>query len=147
KQAGFTMIELVMVIVILGILAAFALPRFADLGADARASTVQAVYGSVRSASAIAHAAFLVKNNPDLDEVTFEGATVDIVNGYPAGTATGIVAALELNAADFDTDTSTVGTVIISPASAASATNCNVTYVAAADGEQPTITIDVDNCN
>jgi MSHA pilin protein MshA len=47
KEKGFTLIELVMVIVILGILAAFALPRFADLGGDARASVFQGAVGFI----------------------------------------------------------------------------------------------------
>ena len=55
KQKGFTLIELVMVIVILGILAAFALPRFADLGGDAREASIKGAQGAVKSASAIAH--------------------------------------------------------------------------------------------
>ena len=43
KQQGFTLIELIMVIVILGILAAFAIPKFANLGADASHSTIHGV--------------------------------------------------------------------------------------------------------
>ncbi|BBP04000.1 hypothetical protein TPL01_16210 [Sulfuriferula plumbiphila] len=56
-QAGFTLIELVVVIVILGILAAVALPKFIDLTGDASNSAVQGVAGALASASAINYAA------------------------------------------------------------------------------------------
>lgn len=49
KQSGFTIIELVMVIVILGVLAAFALPKFADLASSARVATLEGIAGAMRS--------------------------------------------------------------------------------------------------
>jgi MSHA pilin protein MshA len=55
-RKGFTLIELVMVIVILGILAATALPRFVDLSSKARENAAKGVLGSIRAAVAIRYA-------------------------------------------------------------------------------------------
>lgn len=56
-QRGFTLIELVMVIVILGVLAAVAIPKFVDLQVEARAAALQGVVGGINSASAVNYAA------------------------------------------------------------------------------------------
>ena len=134
KEKGFTLIELVMVIVILGILAAFALPRFADLGGDARASSLQGALGAVRSASAIAHSQALASDVVNGD-ITLEGTTVTLVNGYP--NASGIVAAAQLSDEyDVTPDPITDETAQIT----VTAGTCSFSYTPAAADGAPTIT-------
>ncbi len=150
KQTGFTLIELVMVIVILGILAAFALPRFADLGQEARAASIQGAAGAIKSAAAIAHAQCVVDNacNAGIAASTtnLEGTAIAMRFGYPAATAAGIQAATQIAATDYTVVT--VGTALVFRAiGAATPASCQVSYTPpAAANNAPVIATTVTAC-
>ncbi|WP_120993050.1 pilin [Stutzerimonas urumqiensis] len=145
QQSGFTLIELIMVIVILGILAAFALPKFADLSGDARLSAMQGALGSVKSASSIAHSYALAKSSTG--NITLEGTEITMVNKYPAPTAAGIGAAAQLSTSDFAFDTDTADTLIVQ---AKNKPACSFSYKMASGDTAPTVTstaLTSTNCN
>jgi len=137
KQGGFTLIELVVVIALLGILAAFAIPRFASLEREARSATTQGLSGSVRSAAAMAHGLFLATG---ATPVNMEGNNIVIVNGYPdAATiadtladSTGFTVTTAAGVTTFDKD--------------GAGGSCEVTYTEAVVNNPPSIAVDTSGC-
>jgi MSHA pilin protein MshA len=157
-QKGFTLIELVIVITIIAILAAVALPRYVAMQRDARAAKMQAVYGAVRSAAALARArceldmaaspvgtCTSVGGTADMD-----GLAITMLNRYPTANAAGIIASASLLAADgltISAGGAVAGSIItIQAVGATAAVNCQVSYTAPAAGVPPGIAIDVSNC-
>ena len=144
RQQGFTLIELVIVIVIIGILAAIALPKMTDLAGNARAATIKGVTGSLASANtAIYSAAQIANQGGATGTVNACGTTgINTVYGYAADTTELLKCVGLAPAADFNTATANT----ISHSGATTPASCNVVYVPATATAQPGYTVTVTGC-
>lgn len=131
RQHGFTIIELIVVIVVLGILAATAIPRFANIGVEARIATMQGVAGSMNAAKEVVRAKWYAAGSTSLGTVTAVDTTSIAVTtgtgqyaGYP--TAPGMTSALSVSGGIVCADNGTVTTC-----NPTGFTACTVTYTAA----------------
>ncbi len=134
KQSGFTLVELIVVIAILAILAALAIPRYVNLVSQARIATVVAMAGSLRAASGIHHAKFLIA-----------GTAPNISNGfgYPDYSATGIGAAVNYSTSLY---TFVPGTATTKSSFEVNGATCAATYLQATATAPPVIETLIDGC-
>jgi MSHA pilin protein MshA len=152
KQKGFTLIELIIVIVILGILAVTAAPRFIDLQADARAKTLEGVKAALQGASQLVYAKAAIAGQQTSATATTtlsSGVTLATVYGYPSAVAiTGasdaeaeVAKFVDLSPGDFDiTDPTTPATsFIIAFTGKTVADACYVVYTTAASASVPPV--------
>ena len=137
RDSGFTLVELVVVIVIMGVLAAFAVPRFSNMSAEARAASVEAQFGSARSAGALAHSLSLTQQIGPSAPVTMEGAAVTMINRYPD--APGVITSANLDTINFQTLPIFGNLVLLVWANDTPGwTSCGFAYIRAVPGSAPT---------
>ncbi|MGF1865690.1 type II secretion system GspH family protein [Enterovibrio norvegicus] len=142
RQGGFTLIEMIVVIVILGILAVTAAPKFLNFQDDARTAALQGLKGAIDGANGI------VYGRAAIDGATTGAATVSDIatmNGYPDGTAAGIgEAVVGLNSGDWNPNWGTATTAAqftFSGGTFAATEECVVFTPAVNAGDAPTVVI------
>lgn len=159
KNQGFTLVELVIVIVILGILAVTAAPKFLNLSGDAKASTLQAVKASIESANAQVYAKAIIASKQNAATHSTTNPAINLVYGYVDSTADELTKVLDLSTTDWIIAQGVANTVLnitendvtVRPATSNAPTTaadaCVLIYKKSADaGVKPVIDLRTNGC-
>lgn len=162
KQNGFTLIELVVVIIILGILAVTAAPKFINLQSDARKSTLSGIEAALKGANSLVYSKAVIQGKEKVDGDTTENidttgdGTADLIGayGYVKGTASEVADVLDVSADEWTVakpstaDVSGANVIIHAESFAPTKdSKCFVEYTeAASPGASPTYKVVDDNC-
>ena len=155
SESGFTLIELVVVIVILGILAAFAVPRFVGMQDEARTSTVKGLKGSLHGAAALAHAKLLANQtepNNNAYNQTIQGQDVEFAanSTWPSASMDGIGSMIQdLSGFKNSTSCTDLSTPCIKfyPQGVTSSSDCYVEYSIASGDDAPSYANNTSDCS
>lgn len=154
KAKGFTLIELIIVIIILGILAVTAAPKFIDIQGDARKSVRTALVGSIKSALTIGNAKAAIAGVTADGQVEINSTFIAIDNGFPAvaaaagadgttGKGYNLLELIDLSGIS----SAPANTTTTSPITITLASDCTVTITASAGAGQAPAIGGLDTCN
>ncbi|WP_088329620.1 prepilin-type N-terminal cleavage/methylation domain-containing protein [Lacimicrobium sp. SS2-24] len=149
---GFTLIELIIVIVVLGILAVIAAPKFLDISADARIASLEALKGNMRSASDLVNYKARIENKTDCSTdptIDVGTETITLRCGYPCPHPSGIARAV---ATDDPFEWiggncgGQLGAIDVRISNAPDPANCKIRYTSAREDRAPTFIATTDGC-
>lgn len=144
-SSGFTLIELVIVITIIGILSALAFSRYIDIQTQARIAKAQAIYGAIRTAAILANSVCVLDVagvspiptcTATAGTANMTGVAVAMLNEYPAASLAGIIAATQIDPAA-DNLIITAGNPITIDIVGGTTPNCRISYTAALANATP----------